>query len=146
MRTWGRAAFIFLLALLALLLALACGRKRTTERKSLTPVIALPATATRTLTPLPARPLSQRLQRVRTRAMQAAARTRELDWQIAPGMIELTGWEYGTRSKEMADTLGGEELHLQALAGFHRGQRFLRRHLGGEWQGECECQEKRPHE
>ena len=117
MRTWGRAAFIFLLALLALLLALACGRKRTTARKSQTPVIALPATATRTLTPLPARQLSQRLLRLRTRAMQAAASTRELDWQIAPGMIELTGWEYGTRSKEMADTLGGEELRaLSRLA------------------------------
>ncbi len=49
--------------------------------------------------------------------MQAAAATRELDWQIAPGMIELTGWEYGTRTKEMADALGGEELHaLSRLA------------------------------
>jgi len=73
--------------------------------------------AVRTWTPLPVRPLSPRLQRVRERAMQAASATRELTWAAEPGMTELTGWEYGTRTKETADALGGDELRrLSRLA------------------------------
>src|SRR2546423_12249051 len=116
MRTRGWLIFFILSALGALLFALACGRKRTTEHKALAPVIALPD-AVRTLTPLPVRPLSPKLARVRDQAMQAAASTRELSWQTMPGMSELTGWEYGTRTKEMADILGSEELRgLSRLA------------------------------
>ncbi|MFL6208358.1 MAG: hypothetical protein ACJ74W_05880 [Pyrinomonadaceae bacterium] len=117
MRTRGWPIYLILLALGALLLALACGRKRTVEHKALTPVIALPD-AVRTWTPLPVRPLSPKLARVRERTMQAAATTRELNWLSAPGMAELSGWEYGTRTKEMADTLASEELRsLSRLAG-----------------------------
>ncbi|HEX8178093.1 MAG TPA: hypothetical protein VF525_00980 [Pyrinomonadaceae bacterium] len=116
MRAKGRPIFLLLFALGALLLAFACGRKPATEHKALVPVVALPEAA-RKWTPLPARPLAAKLVRVRERAMQAAATTRELNWQAAPGMIELTGWEYGTRTKEMADALGGEELRgLSRLA------------------------------
>jgi hypothetical protein len=117
MRTRRWPIYLILLALGALLLALACGRKRTVEHKALTPVIALPDAA-RTWTPLPVRPLSPKLAHVRERTMQTAAATRELSWLSAPGMAELTGWEYGTRTKEMADTLGSEELRrLSRLAG-----------------------------
>jgi hypothetical protein len=77
--------------------------------------------AVRAWTPLPVRPLSPRLAGVRARAMQAAANVRELSWQTEPGMCELTGWEYGTRTKETADALGGEELrqlsHLAVAGG-----------------------------
>jgi hypothetical protein len=101
-----------------LALALACGRKAPVRRGSAAvPAIALPDDKPRTLTPLPARPLTPKLTRLRDRTMRAAAATRELDWLLAPGMTELTGWEYGTRSKEMADMLGGEELRaLSRLA------------------------------
>ena len=115
MRTKGWLILFIPLALGALLL-LACGRKPATRQKALVPVVALPDAA-RKWTPLPVRPLSAQLARVRARAMQAAAATRELGWLAEPGMTELSGWEYGTRTKEMADALGGEELHgLSRLA------------------------------
>lgn len=51
------------------------------------------------------------------RAKRAAAATRELPWRGAAQMTELTGWEYGTRSREMAEALGGDELRaLSRLA------------------------------
>src|SRR5205085_1044285 len=117
MRTRGWPIIFFFSALGALVLALSCGRKRTAEHVVPTTAAATLPEAARTWTPLPARPLSPRLERVRARAMQAAAATRELDWQTAPGMTELTGWEYGTRTKETADALGGDELRrLSRLA------------------------------
>src|SRR5205085_4072043 len=94
-----------------------CGRKRAAEHTGPTMAAATLPEAVRTWTPLPVRPLSPRLQRVRERAMQAASATRELTWAAEPGMTELTGWEYGTRTKETADALDGEELHrLSRLA------------------------------
>jgi len=49
--------------------------------------------------------------------MGAVAETRELAWQTDAGMIELSGWEYGTRTKELADALAGDELRaLSRLA------------------------------
>ena len=49
--------------------------------------------------------------------MAAVADKRELAWQADAGMIELSGWEYGTRAKEMADALAGDELRaLSRLA------------------------------
>ena len=117
MRTRGWPVIFFFSALVALVLALSCGRKRTAEHVVPTTAAATLPEAARTWTPLPARPLSPHLERVRARAMQAAAATRELDWQTAPGMTELTGWEYGTRTKETADALGGDELRrLSRLA------------------------------
>lgn len=67
--------------------------------------------ATRKLTPLPSRPLSAKTRAMRERAAAAAAKGRGLAWLSEPGMTELTGWEYGTRTREMADVLGGEDLH-----------------------------------
>jgi len=92
---------------LALFVA-ACGNKRS-SRKGISPAVAL-APVERELTPLPVRPLSPALESLRRRIMAAAAATRELNWRSDAGMIELSGWEYGTRTKEMADALAGEEL------------------------------------
>ena len=116
MRTRGWAIFIVITAGVAFVVALVGGRKQPNVRRP--PALAVAAVAApRALSPLPARPLTPRLARVRARLMQTAAETRGLDWQTAPGMIELTGWEYGTRTKEMADALGGDELRsLSRLA------------------------------
>ena len=49
--------------------------------------------------------------------MAAVAETRALAWRQDAGMSELSGWEYGTRTKELADQLAGEELRaLSRLA------------------------------
>lgn len=54
---------------------------------------------------------------MRLRVMQRVAGARELAWVSEPRMIELTGWEYGTRAHEMTEMLGGEELRaLSRLA------------------------------
>jgi len=54
---------------------------------------------------------------VRRRVVGAVAETRGLQWQRDAGMSELSGWEYGTRTKEMADALAGDELRaLSRLA------------------------------
>ena len=99
---------------LALFVA-ACGNKRSSQ-KGISPAVAL-APVKRELTPLPVRPLSPALESLRRRIMAAAAATRELNWRSDAGMIELSGWEYGTRTKEMADALAGEELRgLSRLA------------------------------
>jgi len=74
---------------------------------------AAPATTLpveRTLPPLPVRPLSPELREMRARAVAASSRLRELDWKNEVGMTELSGWEYGTRAGEMAQSLGGDEL------------------------------------
>jgi hypothetical protein len=62
------------------------------------------------LSPLPERPLSPDLERLRKSASVDAARLRELGFTNDVGMTELTGWEYGTRTSEMAKVLGGEQL------------------------------------
>jgi hypothetical protein len=72
--------------------------------------MAAPTPLRRTLPPLPARPLSPRLKALRERAMEAASKTRGLDWLSDVGMTELSGWEYGTRTKEIADVLGTDDL------------------------------------
>ncbi|HVG38871.1 MAG TPA: hypothetical protein VM870_06265, partial [Pyrinomonadaceae bacterium] len=64
----------------------------------------------KSLTPLPARELSREGREMRVRAMAAAAKLRGLDFTGGVGMIELTGWEYGTRSREMAELIGGDDL------------------------------------
>jgi hypothetical protein len=75
-------------------------------------------TVERTLPPLPVRPLSPELLKMRARAMETVSRLRELPWKNEVGMTELSGWEYGTRANEMAQALGGDELRtLGKLAG-----------------------------
>lgn len=87
----------------------ACSHKRSA------PGAAAPATALldaprRTLPPLPSRPLSTRLAALGERAMADASAARGLGWRGQVGMTELTGWEYGTRTKEVADVLGTDDL------------------------------------
>jgi hypothetical protein len=80
--------------------------------------MAAPVAVARTLPPLPARPLSAEMQAVRARNMRAASDLRELPFKTGEvGMAELSGWEYGTRTREMAEILGGDELRaLSKLA------------------------------
>lgn len=117
-RFTGRAIFVFgIIAVIgAALLVASCGNKGST-RKGVPPAAVALAPAKRELAPLPVRPLSPALESVRRRVMAAVAGTRELNWQADAGMIELSGWEYGTRAKEMADALAGDELRaLSRLA------------------------------
>ncbi|HEX8459180.1 MAG TPA: hypothetical protein VF656_17945 [Pyrinomonadaceae bacterium] len=108
----GRAVFVFVIiaAVCAALSAAtsSCGSKRA-GRKGV-PALGAIAPAKRELTPLPVRPLSPALDQMRRRVMSAVAATRELAWRSDAGMIELSGWEYGTRTKELADELAGDEL------------------------------------
>jgi hypothetical protein len=114
MRTKGHLFFLHLVILTAVAsLFAACGDKRSVRRSSgggVAPAAAVPLAARRTLPPLPARPLSPQLDALRVRAMMAAAQARGLDWTGDVGMTELSGWEYGTRTKELADVLGTDDL------------------------------------
>jgi len=96
----------------------ACGDGRRGARvvapAAAVPEAALPEAPARripVLSPLPDRPLSSRLERLRARAAAQAAEGRGLDWRgpIA-GMAELSGWEYGARTKEISDALLTEDL------------------------------------
>jgi hypothetical protein len=112
-----RAIFVFVFVAIAgsALLFASCGNKRA-SRKGIPAAVRI-APARRELTPLPVRPLSPALEGVRRRVMQSVAATRELAWQRDAGMSELSGWEYGTRAKELADQLAGDELRaLSRLA------------------------------
>ena len=42
--------------------------------------------------------------------MEAASTTRGLGWKSEVGMTELSGWEYGTRTREVAEMLGSDDL------------------------------------
>ena len=71
----------------------------------------------RALAPLPERPLNARMRAMRERVMGRTARARGLDWRGEVGMTELSGWEYGTRAKELADVLATDDLKgLSTLA------------------------------
>ncbi|MBC7929640.1 MAG: hypothetical protein H7Z38_03640, partial [Rubrivivax sp.] len=85
---------------------------RRSRSRSVSPALAMsePAAPRRTLAPLPARPLSPRLKALRARTVETAARERGLEWLGEVGMTELSGWEYGTRTKEIADVLGTDDL------------------------------------
>jgi hypothetical protein len=103
--------------LLAGLLAAAC--KRGGAPRAVAPAAAMPAAEVprRTLAPLPARPLGPRLRAMRERAMAKTARARGLEWRGEVGMIELSGWEYGTRTKEIAEVVATDDLrNLGGLA------------------------------
>jgi hypothetical protein len=95
-------------------LAASCGEKRTASRSANR---SDETQVTRTLPPLPVRPLSEKLKAMRAGAMRQASELRELPWKSEVGMAELSGWEYGSRTSEMAQSLGGEELRaLSRLA------------------------------
>lgn len=120
MRTRGGLIILILITAVVAsvaLLAGACGSKRgAASRARATQAVSL-APEARTLSPLPERELSPALDRVRLRVMQRASGARELSWLSEPRMTELTGWEYGTRAREMTELIGGEELRqLSRLA------------------------------
>ena len=113
MRARGSHLLIFILILgtvAGLIAALVVKRSR--SRNVAPPALAAvdPTPQQRTLPPLPARELSPRLKALRERAMEAASRTRGLEWRGEVGMTELSGWEYGTRTKEIADVLATDDL------------------------------------
>jgi len=101
--------FLILCCLMAILaFAVGCEDKRTVRARSTAAGALMPVA--RTLPPLPARPLSAKLQEMRARQSMVASKLRELAWTGDVGMAELSGWEYGTRTSEMAEVLGGDEL------------------------------------
>ena len=119
MRARGRFAVIFFVASVvasAALLAGACDSRRADVRRPRASQAA-GAEARRLLSPLPERELSPALAGARERVMRRAAEARGLEWRVEPALTELTGWEYGTRAREMTAALGGEELRsLSRLA------------------------------
>ncbi len=84
----------------------------TLQRSAHSSALQMPtvAAAVRKLSPLPVRPLSAKTLALRASAADAAAKGRGLQWLDQPGVTELTGWEYGTRTREMAEVLGGDDL------------------------------------
>lgn len=113
MRTRGSHLLIFFVALAALAVGLTILVSKRSRSREVSPVVAsadAPAPARRTLPPLPLRPLSPRLKSLRERAAESASRVRGLEWRGEVGMTALSGWEYGTRTKEIADVLGTDDL------------------------------------
>jgi hypothetical protein len=109
MRIQGRGTIFFGLIVIISLLIAACGNKRSAGTSTTSGPAAVVPVA-RTLAPLPVRPLSPKLKAMRERAERTASQLRELDFKDEVGMTELSGWEYGTRTREMAEVLGGDEL------------------------------------
>lgn len=99
--------------LCALLLA-GCKSERALRSYPASAAAAAAVPAARVLPPLPKRELSAEVKEVRDRAAATASKLRGLDFKDAVGMTELTGWEYGTRTREMAEILGGDDLRLLA--------------------------------
>src|ERR1043165_5660016 len=114
MRVQGRG-IILCFAIISILLIVSSCRNDGARQTSVSPATAVPVV--RTLPPLPERPLSPKLEQLRSRAMREAADLRELQFTGDVGMAELSGWEYGTRASEMTEVLGGDELRsLSKLA------------------------------
>src|SRR5215207_3546213 len=121
MRTRGSHLLIFFMALAAVAAGLTLLVAKRSRSREASPVLAAaadaPAPARRSLPPLPLRPLSPRLKSLRERAAESASRVRGLEWRGEVGMTELSGWEYGTRTKEIAEVLGTDDLKgLSSLA------------------------------
>lgn len=122
MRAKGsRLVFYFSIVTALALVVAACGKSRGGRGASVAapaaaamPAITSEPAPERKLPPLPVRELSPELRDARTRAMADASRLRGLAWRGEVGMTPLTGWEYGTRTKEVAETLASED--LQALS------------------------------
>jgi hypothetical protein len=115
MRTRGSHLLIFFVILAAVVAGLVAFMSKRSRSRVVSPVVAAAADETapptrRTLPPLPLRALSPRLKSLRGRAMEAASLVRGLEWRGEVGMTELSGWEYGTRTKEIADVLGTDDL------------------------------------
>ncbi|MBA2340182.1 MAG: hypothetical protein H0V88_07290 [Pyrinomonadaceae bacterium] len=116
----NRLAILTIVFTLLFVLA-GCNNRRSVRRVAgAYPATVVPAAA-RTLPPLPVRPLSPELAELRARAATVAAATRELAWDSDVGMTELSGWEYGTRSREMAEVLGGNDLRALSRLGIAGG-------------------------
>jgi hypothetical protein len=107
MRTQGKGQFLFLITVIISVLVASCGNKGG-SRSNIAPAAAAPVR--RTLPPLPNRPLSPELSALRDRAMREAAHGRGLAFTGEVGMTELSGWEYGKRTTEMAEVWGGEDM------------------------------------
>jgi predicted small secreted protein len=115
MRFINQSVIIFLVIISLFLAGCNDRRMRGGGRGGFAPSTAIPAR--RTLPPLPRRALSPELQAIRARIAGSVTNVRELEWQDEVGMIELSGWEYGTRTREMAEVLGGDDLRaLSRLA------------------------------
>jgi hypothetical protein len=113
MRTRGSHLLVFFVVLAVVaagLTMLLAKRSRSREVSLVAAGTDAPAPARRTLPALPLRPLSPRLKSLRERAAESASRVRGLEWRGEVGMTELSGWEYGTRTKEIADVLGTDDL------------------------------------
>jgi hypothetical protein len=106
MRTQGKGKFLILIAVLISLLVSSCGNKQ--SRTNIAPASSVPVA--RTLPPLPVRPLTPELRAMRDRAVRESASVRGLSFTGEVGMTELSGWEYGKRTTEMAEVLGGDEM------------------------------------
>lgn len=107
MRTQGMGKHLFLVTVIISLLVASCGNKER-SRANIGPATSV--AVTRTLPPLPVRPLSPELSAMRDRAMRESAELRGLDFTGEVGMTELSGWEYGKRTTEMAEVLGGDDM------------------------------------
>jgi hypothetical protein len=118
LRNQGIVVVCIVLAVAALVSS--CGNKNP-RGTNLSSATVVPVALERTLPPLPVRQLSPKMLAMRERTMRVASSLRELEWTGEVGMTELSGWEYGTRAREMAKVLGGEELnalgHLGAASG-----------------------------
>jgi hypothetical protein len=114
MRTRGFYLLIFVVVLAAAAAGLVAFMSKRSRSRVVSPVLAAADETAppprRTLPPLPLRPLSPRLRSLRGRALESASRVRGLEWRGEVGMTELSGWEYGTRTKEIADVLGTDDL------------------------------------
>jgi hypothetical protein len=104
-------------SLLVLLLTMACGTQRRfpyfggIEESD-------QSSSKKSLPPLPDRPLSEELKIAQSKAVKSATQLRGLPFKDDARMIELSGWEYGTRTREIAELLGGDDLrNLSRLAG-----------------------------
>lgn len=107
MRSRGKGKTLFLITVIISLLAASCGNQGR-SRTSIAPAAAVPPA--RSLPPLPVRPLSPELRAMRDRAMREAAELRGLPFTSEVGMTELSGWEYGRRTTEAAEVLGGDDM------------------------------------
>jgi hypothetical protein len=105
----GQGKIVFSLVVILSLLMASCVDQRS-GRNAVAPATSVPVK--RQLPPLPARPLSAELKKIRERSMRTASSLRGLNFTGEVGMTELSGWEYGKRASEMAEMLGGEELRV----------------------------------
>ena len=92
------------------LFAASCGGNRARSAGTLQPATVLPPATARVLSPLPNRPLSPRMREIRDEVMRETSAARGLEFKDEVGVTELTGWEYGTRTKEVAEALAADDL------------------------------------